>query len=326
MPRILVSASFPESELARQTPHASGRWDEFEFIFSPTGAPIDAWVVYDNLREPMSQLCPRANTLLITGEPASVRRYRGRFTGQFGQLWTAQEGIQHPRVTYCNEGQPWHYALRAGESHGRPLSFSDLSTLVRPSKPKLLSVICSDKTVTPDQRQRRDFVRYLQSELGSEIDVFGRGVRTLSDKSDAIWPYKYHIVLENDHSEHFMTEKIADAYLGWSYPLYFGGPEAYQRFPEGSFTAIDIYQPAEALSIIRNCLAAHTYELSLTNIAKAREAVLNRNNLFAMLAKYWRANLSNQSPGLTRLVPKSHRTSLIIQQLGRSLGLSRQAA
>ena len=110
MPRILVSASFPESELARQTPGGSGLWEDFEFIFAPTAEPVDGWVVYDDLKQPLEQLCPPENTLLLTGEPASVRRYRSRFTSQFAQVWTAQSQIKHPHVTYRNEGQPWHYA------------------------------------------------------------------------------------------------------------------------------------------------------------------------------------------------------------------------
>ncbi len=326
MPRILISASFSESELARQTPGGTGRWQEFQFVFSPTDEPIDGWVVYDDLRQPLEQMCPPENTLLITGEPASIRQYRSRFTSQFSQVWTAQAGIKHPRLSYCNEGQPWHYARRSSMCHGQPLSFDQLAALGRPHKPRMLSVICSSKTITPDQRQRREFVSFLETELGCDIDVYGRGIRPLTDKADAIFPYKYHIVLENDHAEHFMTEKISDAYLGWSYPIYFGGSEANHRFPEGSFTAIDIYQPEQALAIIRDCLDANTYEASGSQIAAARESVLTDNNLFSMVASYWRANLRASRARPTTLLPKSYRTSLVLHQIGRAVAGSRRAA
>ncbi len=319
MPRILVSASFLESELARQTPDNSGMWEDFEFMFAPTDEPLDGWVVYDNVKTPLQQLCPPGNTLLITGEPKSFRRYRSRFTSQFAQVWTAQTAIKHRHVTYRHEAQPWHYAMYTSQAHGEPLGFNALAALGRPTKTKLLSVICSDKQTTPDQRQRILFTRYLQAELGDTIDVFGRGWHDLSDKADAIWPYQYHIVLENDHSDHFMTEKICDAYLGWSYPIYFGGSEAPHRFPDGSFTAIDIYQPEQSLTIIRNLLSAATYETALPAIAAARQSVLNEHNLFAMLASYWRENLVSQRPRMTRLLPKSCRSSLILQQLSRCL-------
>lgn len=323
MPRIRISASFAEASLARQTPDSSGHWEEFEFVFAATDELVDAWVVIDNLQEPLEQNCPPENTLLLTYEPLSIRRYRSRFTSQFAQVWTAQNEIKHRHLTVRNEAQPWLYAQVPSQAHGAALNYNDLAALPCPEKPKLLSVICSDKQVTPDQRQRVQFTQFLQAELGDAIEVFGRGRRGVADKADAIWPYQYHIVLENDHSDHYMSEKITDAFLGWSYPLYSGGSEAYHRFPEGSFTAIDIYQPEQALAIIRQCLQTHTYQNSLPQVAAARQSVLGKNNLFAMLASYWREHLVDRPARRTRLLPKAHRASLVMQQLARTL---RQAA
>ena len=324
MPRVLVTATFDESCLARQTPQGSGRWEDFQFLFQPDGDPVDAWVVYDDLKQPVTQLCSPANTLLITGRPASLRQYRTRYTSQFGQIWTSHTNITHPHVTLRYEAQHWHYGLQTSEAHGRPLSLEALQELKRPEKPKLLSVLCSAKSITADQRRRLEFVRTLQTEFGDQIDVFGHGVRPVADKSDAIWPYKYHIVLESDHSKHFMSEKLPDAFLGWSYPIYFGGNEPYHRFPEGSFTAIDIYQPEKALNVIRNVLASETYESSVDRIAEARNNVLAKHNLVSMLVDYWRTNLVRQPASLVTMLPKSHRTSLVVQQIKRSL--SRRAA
>ena len=324
MPRILITAVFDASLLARQTPKSTGRWDEFQFLFQPDGEPVDAWVVYDDLRQPVSQFCSPSNTLLITGEPASLRQYRTRYTGQFGQIWSSHTNISHPHLTLRNEAQHWHYALWNGTAHGNALGLDELKVLPRPAKPKLLSVLCSSKAVTADHRRRLEFVRFLQSKLGDQIDVFGSGIRQVADKSDAIWAYKYHIVLENDHSDHFMTEKLPDAFLGWSYPIYFGGKEAYHRFPEGSFTAIDIYQPEQALNAIRNVLTNDTYEHSLDRISEARNNVLTKHNLFAMLVEYWRTNLVRQPASQVTLLPKSHRASLVVQQIKRNL--SRRAA
>ena len=324
MPRVLITATFNESHLARQTPHGAGSWGDFQFLFQPDGEPVDAWVVYDDLKQPVSQVCPRANTLLITGRPASLRQYRTRYTSQFGQIWTSHTNITHSHVTLRHEAQHWHYALLNGTAHDHPLGIEELQALARPDKPKLLSVLCSAKSVTADHRRRLEFVRYLQSELGDQIDVFGHNVRPVVDKSEAIWPYKYHVVLENDHSENFMTEKLPDAFLGWSYPIYFGGNEAYHRFPEGSFTAIDIYQPKQALNVIRNVLLSETYENSVDCIAEARNNVLAKHNLVAMLVEYWRTNLVRQAASEVTILPKSHRASLVVQQIKRTL--TRRAA
>jgi hypothetical protein len=319
MPRILITASFPADLLQRQTPRESGQWEDFEFVFEPDGQAVDGWVVYDDLRQPLKQLCPPQNTLLITGEPASVRRYRPRFTGQFAHVWTAQSDLIHGSLTRQHEAQHWHYAMRPSQSHNDALSLDTLAALRCPAKTKLLSVICSDKQLTPDQRQRVRFTEFLQHKLGDVLDVYGRGRKPVSDKADAIWPYKYHIVLENDHCDYFMTEKISDAFLGWSYPLYYGGSEAGHRFPSGSFTALDIYQPQQALETIRQVLSRSTFESAWPALSEARRRVLQEHNLFAMLVEFWRNKLSLSPARRISLLPKSHRASLVARQLSRRL-------
>ncbi len=319
MPRVLISASFPEQDLARQTPSGNGRWGEFEFLFEPDGKAVDAWVVYDNLQHSLTQSCPPCNTLLITGEPPSLRTYRPKFTSQFSHVCTSHPSIRHPHVIRCSESQPWHYGIRAGKAHGKRLSFDDLLQLQRPNKSKLLSVICSSKKTTTDHRRRLDFVHFLQAKLGSSLDVYGSGIAPVDDKSDAIYPYKYHIVLENDHSDHFMTEKLPDAFLGWSYPIYFGGPEAAHNFPQGSYTAIDIYQPEVALQRIEETIARNAFENSLQQLSDARQIVLNELNLFEVLTRFWQRHLSNENPAPVTLYPKSHSARLVLGQLRRRI-------
>ncbi|MEM7476304.1 MAG: glycosyltransferase family 10 [Planctomycetota bacterium] len=325
MPRILLSASFPSELILRQTPGRTGRWKEFEFVGADNLNPdskaeqFDGWVVYDDMPTAAEYCCPRSNTLLITGEPESIRRYRRRYTSQFGRVWSSQAAIQHPHVKRRNEGQHWHYALSKSSVHGCQLGFDELEKLQCPSKTKLASVICSAKASTADHRKRFEFVKALKDEFGDQIDWFGRGTREIEDKAEAIYSYRYHIVLENDHSEFFMTEKLADAYLGWSYPIYFGGTEAYYRYPEGSFTAIDIYNPREAMSILHNVLDSDTFEQSLLRIAEARKRVLYSNNICNMMAEFFREYLTEEAPSPTRLLPKNHRAGLVYGQVKRAL-------
>ncbi|MFK7736024.1 MAG: glycosyltransferase family 10 [Pirellulaceae bacterium] len=319
MPNILIAASFPPELLLRQTPASQGCWGDFRFVTDPGQTDLAGCVVYDDLVEPLELVCPAGNTLLITGEPESLRSYRSRFTHQFGQVWTSHESIQHARKTRRNEAQHWHYGLYAGQAHGRSLDFDNLVTLPRPKKSKRMSVICSAKAHSEDHRQRLVFVEQLKEALGDSIDVFGRGVRSIDDKSDAIYDYQYHIVLENDHSDFFMTEKLADAFLGYSYPIYFGGPEAYHRYPEGSFTSIDIYRPAQAIATIRAVLEADCYANSRGQLDEARRRVLYDNNLCSMLAEHFSQTLVNRPAQRVRLVPKKHRAELVWKLVQKQL-------
>lgn len=318
MVRILISASFPERALVRQSPRDSGTWGEFQFLFARDGRAVDGWTVYDNLRETIQQACPKSNTLLITGEPISVRKYRSRFTSQFAHVWTSHAPIQHRSKIQQHEAQPWHYGLYTSQAHSKSLGFDDLVAMPRPQKPKLLSVLCSNKTMTADHRQRRVFVQQLREAFGGQIDIFGRGIRECADKADAIYPYKYHIVLENDHSDFFMTEKLPDAFLGWSFPIYAGGPAASHLFPSGSFAAVDMHQPDQAIARIRLAIARHEYESKLSLIQQARELVLWKYNLFAMQADFWREHLQPGLPTTVTLFPKQRRIRLLV---GRIRGL-----
>jgi hypothetical protein len=321
MPRILLSAPFSTQLIGRQGPLSRQAnvccWDEFEFLLEPDGQPIDGWTVFENLQQPAEQLCPPANTLFISGEPPSLRTYRGRFTSQFGHVWTSHTRLRHPRRHLQHEAQPWHYGMHPSQTHGQPLGFDELVHLVPPEKTKLASVICSGKGVTPDHLQRLTLVNRLQRDLGDRIDFFGRDSQPVEDKADAIYPYRYHIVLENDHSPHFMTEKLPDAFLGWSYPIYFGGPEAGRCFPRGSFETIDIYRLDTAIAKIRRILDSDLAETRAELIAEARQRVLFDHNLIARLAMFWRTHLQGQSPRNVSLYPKSHRVQLIVKQLSR---------
>ena len=321
MPRVLLSASFPEELLLRQTPERSGNWEEFEFVTQAVAdEPVDAWVVYDNLKQPIQQMVAPENTLLITGEPESLRRYRGRFTSQFGKVWTSHNSIRHPELIQAQEAQHWHYALYPGSVHGTQLGFDELISLPRPNKTKCMSVICSAKADNEDHRKRLEFVQELKTRFGEQVDVFGRGIRTVEDKSDAIYDYKYHVVLENDHSQYFMTEKLGDAFLGWSYPVYFGGPEAEKHYPVSAFSVIDIYKPREAFSIIQNVLNNETYEKSLSAIEEARNRVLHQNNFCNLLAEYARVKFrTDAEPELVELLPKRSRAKLVWRQIERTV-------
>ena len=148
----------------------------------------------------------------------------------------------------------------------------------------------------------------------------------MEDKADAIYEYKYHVVMENDHSPFYMTEKLTDALLGWSYPFYFGGREAEFCFPPGSYTAIDIYRPEVAIGIIRDAMAQDTYEQRLVSIREARRKVLYETNFVAMLADFWEAHLHAGAYQPVRLLPKRRSAALAWRHVRRSLVGGNRAA
>lgn len=328
MAKILITNSVPTEPILRQIPRRAARWCSHEFSLAPTGEAVDAWIVYDNLLNPETIMIDRRRTMLVTAEPPSIRRYRSVFTSQFGFVRTSHSTVKHRNVERAHEAQPWHYGMHPCQAHSQILDYDALASFAAPAKTKLLSVISSNKVVTDDHRQRLQFVEKLKSAFGNQIDVFGRGIRDMPDKADAIWNYKYHIALENDHSEYYMSEKLLDGFLGWSYPFYSGSTYADNVFPKGSFARIDMYDPARSIATIQSYLQSSSYERNLDLIGQARTQVLDELNLFAVLCKAYDAmnsrvlELPTRKAKSTTLLPKRKSVRLSVRRLMRAMSLA----
>ena len=80
----------------------------------------------------------------------------------------------------------------------------------------------SGKCSTKGHRWRHYLASELKAYFGNQIDVFGFGHNPVPDKKVAIDLYQYAIVIENDDFAFYATEKVVDALLGWSLPIYAG--------------------------------------------------------------------------------------------------------
>ena len=328
MAKILLTYCVPTEPILRQIPRKTANWCCHEFSLAHSAEAFDAWVVYDNLLKRETITIDRRRTMLVTAEPPSVRRYRSAFTSQFGSIRTSHAAILHTNVERGHEAQPWHYGMHPCQSHSQVLDYDTLASFTPPAKTKLLSVIASNKVVTDDHRQRLRFVEQLKSAFGDQIDVFGRGIRDMPDKADAIWNYKYHIALENDHSDQYMSEKLPDCFLGWSFPFYSGGTYADGVFPKNCFARIDMYNPTRSIETIRSHTQSNSYESSLEWIGKARTLVLDELNLFAVLCKAY-DSMNSRVLGLpprkatqTTLLPKKKSVRLSLCRLMRAIALA----
>src|SRR5262249_50642564 len=161
-------------------------------------------VVYTAVPLKLKLFTDPARTIFVAGEPSSFKQYPHDFLAQFGTVLTTDRNTKHKNCILTQVGLPWHVGIQSNniDKYPEALCFEDFQQPL-PLKTKLCSVICSDKTFTPQHCQRIAFVQYLKEIFGDQIDVFGRGFRDMADKDEALADYRYHIVLENSSFEDY---------------------------------------------------------------------------------------------------------------------------
>lgn len=277
---------------SRQFPGREPLWENCRFLFDADERNYDWLVVYDDLpplagerfsRRKETLACPAGHTLLVTGEPSSIKLYGRDFLAQFARVLTSQEpwAIPHPNAIFSQPGLRWYYGV--GKTHVR--TYDEMREHPPEAKTRVLSTVCSSKQQRHTLHHTRyNFVQQLKARLPG-LDIFGHGVRFMDDKAEALDPYRYHIAIENHVCRHHWTEKLADSFLGLTLPFYHGCPNASDYFPPESYIPIDIHDVEGSATIIRRAIENGEYEKRLPHIREARRRVLERYNLFAVLSE-----------------------------------------
>jgi hypothetical protein len=273
----------------RQFPGSFPQWENCLFEFDVDCRDYDWLVVYQDLPPEdgffteEKLCCPKERTMLITGEPSTITVFGSDYLRQFGTILTFQEpwAMKHPNVIFHHPGLIWHYGLPFEK--GRFVTWDQMAATPPPAKDRSISTVCSKRTGNVTLHSTRvDFTWRLKEDL-PELDIFGHGVNPMNDKAEALDPYRYHIAVENHVYDHHLTEKLPDAFLGYTLPFYHGAPNSADYFPEESFIPIDINDYERARDIIQSHLANDEYEDRLPYIIEARRRVLEEQNLFAII-------------------------------------------
>lgn len=294
MYKIRVSTQDTKEMLLRQTPGHTGRWRDYQFYINEDVEDADFWVVYSKgrCRNEVCRVAPE-NMIFVSGEPDSVYRYATKYIKQFATVVAPSQAIRHPRKIVSQPALAWYIGVSFhSEDHSTlgqrmimPDSDYDYFKKHEPQeKKKLMSVMCSNLRITKGHRERVEFVEKLKERYGDRIDVFGRGFNPIDDKWDALRDYKYHIVVENTRTEHYWSEKLADAYLGGCYPIYYGCPNIGEYFPQGSYATIDLHDFGKAVETIDEVIA---HDLAVKNrdiLVEATDLLLDKYNFFNVIA------------------------------------------
>ena len=241
-----------------------------EFIYDASCDDYDWFVVFDELPVVSAELrCPAENTILCTWEPVSIKSYSKAYTRQFGHLLTNRppEAERHPHYHLGRGYFPWF--VREVPRTGSAVD-----------KPHLISTVCSAKQMKHTKHHARfELVSELARAI-SEMDWYGKGVKPLERKEDALTPYKYHVAIENHIGVHHWTEKFSDAILCECLPFYAGDPAVGEIFPKDCFIPIPIDDPAETVRIVKEAIGNGEYEKRRGAILEAKRLILTKYNFW----------------------------------------------
>jgi hypothetical protein len=88
-------------------------------------------------------------------------------------------------------------------------------------KTKLISMISSNKGFLNGHQFRLNWVNKLKNKL----DLYGRGFNDIETKDVGLKDYMFSVVIENDSYESYWSEKILDAFVTGTVPIYYGSPD-----------------------------------------------------------------------------------------------------
>ena len=271
-------ADKPSSSKNQGFPKQTPEWGSCRFVFG-NEQNYDWLVVYDDFVGKIDLNCRSQNTLLVTLEPSSIKTYESAYIRQFRYVLTGQEdwALKHPGKIHSQPALFWYY--------GTTRSYDQIAQKLPQEKTLSISTVTSSKHQSHTLHKKRNFfIEELHKKL-PQLDRFGRGIREINDKADALDQYKYHIAVENHRCDHWWTEKLSDAFLGLTLPFYYGAPNASEYFPSKSFIEIDINDLEGSAIIIKNAVKTDQYEKRLPFIKESRRLILEKYNFYATITK-----------------------------------------
>ncbi|WP_258101573.1 glycosyltransferase family 10 domain-containing protein [Marinoscillum pacificum] len=262
-----------DDDLLHQTIAHSGEWNGVKFTLEAV-SECDVVVFLNRVKHDEQITCRKGGRWLLQMEPPTP-----------AHAWYRRSDREVDHVIGPEKAR---YGVTSERTHGAlPWHLNKSYDFLKELKPKedppnLVSMITSNANWMAGHDLRNAIVKRQQcGEL--RFDLFGRGYNPIEDKFDALFPYRYSIVVENSFCPNYWTEKIADCLLSWTVPVYMGATNIDQFFPEGSFIQVD--PDVDSLKEVLTDLDQDNYQGRLLAIAKAREMILDKYQLFPFLSE-----------------------------------------
>ena len=151
---------------------------------------------------------------------------------------------------------------------------------------KVLSVVVSAKAADPGHIFRLALIQQLdEMDLPFGLDIYGRcaslgfknyrGELPPLAKDSALFPYKYHLNVENHYRPNYITEKLYDGLCAECLTFYKGAPNYTDYFDAESVVELS-GDLAEDIALITSTITDDEYEKRKCSIVKNKRKILDQ--------------------------------------------------
>ncbi len=270
------------TDLSQFTGNTRGIFSDCEFYANDGTVEADAWFIFENVI-PEDNLCtvPPQQVHFLSAETSYqddhyLPPWRLKFLAQFSNLHMCYP-IDLPQASFHAPFLPWMVNANHGSifsPHHRDLNFfNELSNL---DKERPLSIFCSDKTFTGPHHLRFQFAEAVEKYFQGDVDWYGNGINALSEKWAGLAPYERTVVLENRSNPTIYSEKILDAFLSLSQPIYWGAPNISSFLPVLQSHQIDIRDPKGSLRTMHKLMKKPVSNKERDALIRGKSRVLDQ--------------------------------------------------
>lgn len=149
------------------------------------------------------------------------------------------------------------------------------------TKRSMCSLIASSKKKQAGHKLRHDMVRWIRN-TNKPVDIMGRGYTPFERKSDGLAPYRYSVVIENVREPNYFSEKLVDAVLCDTVPIYWGCPNIADLFDTSGMVL------CESMSDLQRAIEAMSeedYMARLPALSGIKEQMAGYGDLYARAAR-----------------------------------------
>jgi len=144
------------------------------------------------------------------------------------------------------------------------------------------SCITTNKAFLPGHVTRLNFVQNIKD----RVDLYGRGIREIPSKLDALHNYAFSVAIENNTSkdDYYFTEKLLECFVTGTVPIYHGCPNIGEFF---DMSGVLTFSTQEELDDILNNLSEEKYNSMLDSVKVnfkhvTENFVLHNNSLYEL--------------------------------------------